>query len=208
LGKVQTPGGVMTKYLSVGTSLTSAQRAEAAEARQQLASALEPRPDPEARAMFFVGLFARPGGQMDAKESAQRTMNYREATDDLPVWALQLARKRWNRGEVTPAENGGRAPNFDFAPSPASLRLVALNITAPYRHQLREIDELLAAKPLEEILGQAGRKSQKVIDGFAQLSDKLGAAPDLHRRPKAEPIDVEAIKRQANPTADTEAEQV
>lgn len=198
----------MRKYLSVGTSLTSQHRVEATEARQQLAHALEARREPEQRAMFFTSLFARPGGQMDAKESALRTMNYREATDDLPVWALQLAKQRWNRGEVTATENGGRAPNFDFAPSPASLRMVALNITAPYRHQLRELDELLEAKPLSEILGDNHEKSEKVVKGFEKLSETLSHAPDIHRRPPTPPIDVDAIRAQANAGSEPKTEHV
>lgn len=132
-----------------------------------------------------------PSAAADKNASRARTDNYRDATDDIPAWAIAAAVKRWNRGEVTASEVGGRSPNLEFAPAPPILRMICMAILKPYREALNRIDLLLEAKPLEEILGRSTEKSQKVIKGFATLSESLSAVADIHRRPKAAPIDSE-----------------
>lgn len=172
-------------------SLTSQEHSAAVEFKAHMILALEANVDLYERAEFFNALFSGPGSAVDKHQSKMRTENYREATDDLPMWALRIAKQRWNRGEVTPGENGGRVPNFDFAPSPASLRTISLAIIAPYRQQMRDIEDLMSAKPLLEILGEQNGKSEKVVQGFEKLSATLGSVVD---RAKPQPLDVEAVR--------------
>lgn len=190
-------------------NLTSAQRDEAQAESNRIAAMFSCMEPPIVRAAVIGRIMAgSPTGAADKNASRARTDNYRDATDDIPVWAIAAAVKRWNRGEVTAGEVGGRSPNFEFAPAPPILRMICLGVMKPYRDALHQIDKLLTAKPLSEILTENNEKSEKVVKGFEKLSETLSQVPDIHRRPPTPPIDVDAIRAQGNACAEPKAEQI
>lgn len=180
------------KYLPAGMSLSLSHREEATAERRKIEAMLRCDEAVIVRAAVIGKLLASGVGATDTKGSRARSDNYRDATDDIPVWAIAGAIKRWNRHEVTAADLG-RAPNYDFAPSPPNLRVICLAITRPYREALQAIDDLLAAKPLSELLDEGGSKSETVRKGFEKLSSSLGSVIDPHQRTVAEPLDVNAV---------------
>jgi|GEM_PF-3660712 len=179
----------MTKYLPAGMNLNSAQRAEAESERTKIAAMLDCGGPGIVRAAAIGRIMViGAGGAVDKDGSRARSDNYRDATDDLPVWAIAEAARRWNRAEVSAADIG-KAPNFDFAPQPPIVRMICLRLVKPYKDALNAIDELLSAQPLSELLDERN-KSEKVVKGFQDLSASLGAVVEKAKPP----LDVEAIR--------------
>ena len=77
-----------------------------------------------AAAMALVSkiLIAYPSAQMTEAKAAAMSEAYLDALSDIPPWAIEGARKRWNRGEVS----GLGDANLAFAPSAPQLRLLAI----------------------------------------------------------------------------------
>ena len=75
-----------------------------------------------AMALVSKILIAYPSAQMTEAKAAAMSEAYLDALSDIPTWAIEGARKRWNRGEVS---NLGNA-NLAFAPSAPQLRLLAI----------------------------------------------------------------------------------
>lgn len=194
LGTVSTPDGRMTKYLPAGMSLSSEQRTEAENERAKILSMLDCGGPLVVRAAAIGRIMAiGAGGAVDKDGSRARSDNYRDATDDVPVWAIAETARRWNRAEVSAADIG-KAPNFDFAPQPPIVRMICLRLVKPYKDALNAIDELLSAKPLAELLDESRNKSEKVVKGFQDLSASLGSVVEKAKPP----LDVEAICASGN----------
>jgi hypothetical protein len=66
---------------------------------------------------------------------------YLDALDDIPAWALSLAIRAWNRGDVTGDHN------FSFAPAPAILRRACVDLVRPLRSAILHLEALRDAKP-------------------------------------------------------------
>lgn len=79
--------------------------------------------------------------------AAAKIEMYADAIEDLPAWAIDLAIKRWARGECPSdiQEN----PRFDFPPAPAVLRMLALLVMGTIRSNQLKLECLLAAVPIE-----------------------------------------------------------
>lgn len=202
LGTINSPDGKATRYLPHGMSLNSSQREEATAELRKVEAMLRCDEPIVVRAAVIGKLLASAVGATDKNASRARSDNYRDATDDIPVWAIAAAIKRWNRAEVTAAELG-RAPNFDFAPSPPHLRVICMGITRPYREAVQALNDLLTAKPLNELLEESRGKSEAVKKGFETLSQSLSTGADLHKRPISEPLDVEAVLARGKAERDT-----
>lgn len=75
-----------------------------------------------AMAMVSKILIAYPSAQMTEAKAAAMSEAYLDALSDIPTWAIEGARRRWNRGEVSGLGNA----NLAFAPSAPQLRLLAI----------------------------------------------------------------------------------
>ena len=101
---------------------------------------------PEKRALMslgrLVGFYAT--GGLSEQQATVKAEVYMRAVNDLPAWAVDEAVDRWFRGEA-----GQR--NYDFAPSPATLREVAQGVASIAAGQLVMMRRILNAKPIDEI---------------------------------------------------------
>jgi hypothetical protein len=74
---------------------------------------------------------------------------YEFALEDIPPWAVDMARRRWARRDVPSSVKNA---NFSFAPSPGDLRAICLDSMAPYQGHLAEMRRLLSAVTLERAM--------------------------------------------------------
>lgn len=158
VGTVQHPGQPTRYHLQIGWAMSDLERKEAATLHSILISALDPmasfdgRPGPEAKGALLTKMIRGLGGAADMSDlvAAAKVEMYADAIDVVPAWAIDLAIKRWGRG-ACPVEIEER-PNYNFPPSPAALRKMALHeITYPKRDAER-LTILLAAIPIERAL--------------------------------------------------------
>lgn len=101
---------------------------------------------PEKRALMslgrLVGFYATNG--LSEAQATVKTEVYMRAVNDLPAWAIDEAVDRWFRGEA-----GER--NYEFAPSPATLREIAQGVARIAAGQLVLMRRILNARPIGEI---------------------------------------------------------
>lgn len=82
--------------------------------------------------------------------AAAKAEMYADAIDVVPAWALDLAIKRWGRGACT-ADIEER-PNYNFPPSPAALRKMALLELELPRRYIAMLTNLIEAIPMADAL--------------------------------------------------------
>lgn len=113
---------------------------------------------------MFVGFPSMRVAGDDAKVIVGK---YTKDLEDLPLWAVQGACARVNRGSVEGA-------SLDFAPSSARVRQVALEIATPLRAERTKISDVLQGVPVTKKLTAAER--EYVRRGFEQLGKELKGA--------------------------------
>jgi hypothetical protein len=89
-------------------------------------------------------LVSFPMQALSEQAARARSQAYSTALEDLPAWAVSEACRRWIRAEVEGDHN------FNFAPSPPVLRIIALEATYPLMAHLVELKKLLKAKTERE----------------------------------------------------------
>lgn len=107
--------------------------------------------DEQKQTMLTKMFLAKPSGPMTEIGAASRAESYMQALDDIPAWAVEDAIKRWHRGGIS----GVSADDFKWAPDSAVLRKLAIDALMPYRENIWEIERILAAKSLDEVLKNA-----------------------------------------------------
>jgi hypothetical protein len=75
---------------------------------------------------------------------------YDEALSDIPPWALDVAIKRWGKGDVP--ELGMGPLNFAFPPASAILRKICKLELKPYEDQALKLTRLLEAISIESAM--------------------------------------------------------
>jgi hypothetical protein len=179
LGEVTLDGHTKTKYLPAGLTLTTDERTIAEQKRDQIAEMLNASSDGVGRRGIVAELLMSYPLAIDKSagraSGAARGDAYEAALNDVPAWALRAAVTRWHRGEA------GSDHNYAFAPAPAILRSACLQILKFPQDTLRDLNDLLNAKPLSDVLAIDRKPDPKVVSGFADLSKSLGAAPDAPR---------------------------
>lgn len=100
-------------------------------------------------------------------ETAEIARSYAHAIDDLPVWAINAARRAWARGEVEPARSVGKV-DTNFPPPPAMVRALALAALAGPRGELHRLQRLRQAEPERHIPDEVRRSN------LARLGALLG----------------------------------
>lgn len=145
MGTIQHPGQRPRRYLAGGMKLTSEQRADAERYLAVLQADVEAAKLPQANkarlAILARMLMAYPGSTGTADTARARAEVYLSVVDDLPPAAVEMAIRRWNRGEGD--------GNHDFAPSPARLRSMACDQVQPHLEAIQHLQDLLQAVPLD-----------------------------------------------------------
>lgn len=157
VGTVQHPGQAVRYNLPVGFSISPAERAEAESIKSTLEQYLDPEipfagktPNDAKLAIITTMLMGYAIGAGSELGSDAKFDLYDWALVGLPAWSVVAAVKLWARGEC-PADVE-KNPQFKYAPSPATLRGIALAEIEPYRRSVYRLKNLLAAVPLEEAM--------------------------------------------------------
>jgi hypothetical protein len=151
VGTVQWPGQPPRRYLAGRLILTPSQRADLEQQQAALQDALSAQgaAGMKARGILLTKLtMAYPSSGGSERGAEARAEAYGAALDDLAPWALAEAIRKWHRGEL-----GDQ--NYNFAPSPATLRAVTLGILAEYQNALDKVQAFLQAVPLERAMDPA-----------------------------------------------------
>jgi hypothetical protein len=98
----------------------------------------------------------------DTQEAGRaRAEAYLVALEGIPPWAIAEVVKRWHRGECGPGYN------YRWAPAPAELRHLSVELVSPARETIAHFEEVLGAVSLKramdpssiepEVTSQSGR---------------------------------------------------
>jgi hypothetical protein len=85
------------------------------------------------------------GSKLDETSSDALAEDYLDAIEDLPAWSVRNALRKWNRAES--AKFDGNPHNFDWRPTPATLRRLAEIELGPIRAEMVQLKKLLIAVP-------------------------------------------------------------
>jgi hypothetical protein len=79
-------------------------------------------------------------GSKDAADADRAAWGeaYKDALDDVPVWALREAMRRWHRGECG-KDTDGEPFVYRFAPRPAQIRHIANGIASLERWRMNQL---------------------------------------------------------------------
>jgi hypothetical protein len=166
----------MTPELPASLMPTGSQRAALERRAAELDASVQagPRKSIAAEVARLLATFA--GSRASEGQAALRLNEYVEALEDQPAWAVAEARRRWNRGEC--GEH-----NYDFAPSPAVLRGIVIDLVSVTRGTAVMMRRLLNARPAsepmsEEAMKRAAAAASLVTDGLAKAKNmqRLGVA--------------------------------
>lgn len=126
----------------------------------------------EADVIAEVGRFllTYANGSISAEAAKAKAYAYWVALEDLPLWALKAAIKRWHRGEIRVEVN--------YAwPQPAMLRAATLEVIdlALKKRSMLNIVLQADSAPLPEIFSEEHRKSmlQKIAGLFSGISKPI-----------------------------------
>lgn len=155
------------KYLPAGLKLTADEREQAKAVLQVVRGAISPKPDDVAKRLeMIIGMIlVFPAGNSSAEATQARGRVYMDALDDVPPWVLARAIRGWTRGEWSGQHN------FNFAPSPAALRKMCIEvIKEPIELAANHIEDVLAAKAsVDDAMRDAGEASAKSDGGMSKL---------------------------------------
>lgn len=150
MGTVQHPGLPVRRYLSGGLTLTVERRAliTAKLAELQAIAESDDSPEPQKSRLAVVAnmLMAYPMTGSSEEAGRARAQAYLVAIDDVPPWVIAEAVKRWHRGQCGPDHN------YRFAPAPAELREVAMDILQPAKQMISHLRAVLDALTLERAM--------------------------------------------------------
>lgn len=164
--------------ISLSQSEKSALAAEIEEMRRQMS---EPANPEKAMAMVSRILIAYPSAQMTEAKAAAMSEAYLDSLSDMPLWAIEGARKRWNRGDV--ADIG--PANLSFAPSAPQLRMLALSERERATYRLYWLETILR-KSEEQPADAQPKQKRDLSPQIKELLDKLGSGTALPEMPKGD----------------------
>lgn len=120
-----------------------------------------------------------PVTKQNEQSAEARGEAYMVALDDLPVWTVEAAIRRWYRGDV--GTNADGEPRFDchWAPQPADLRELAMAELRRVQWLSQKLGAVLAAELAIELSDEhcAAMRARlaQVIPGFIPLVGKDGS---------------------------------
>ena len=147
----------------------------------------------QAHATMIAALCMKGGVKLDTSSSDALTEDYLDAIEDLPAWAVREAIRKWNRAESPKLD--GKSHNYEFRPSPPTLRRLAQHELAPIRARILHLDKLLNAAPLIEYSDEHRAEMLK------RLQDLLATRPTVKRVEKAaepQPVDPDSLTLSAS----------
>jgi hypothetical protein len=100
----------------------------------------------DARALVAIAgmMKALAGPRLDEAGAEATAIAYMAAVEDVPVWAIESAIRKWYRGAC------GTGHDYNWRPSPSALRSVALTESQEVFARWRMCLGLLTAKPMKE----------------------------------------------------------
>jgi len=104
--------------------------------------------NPEAHAVMIATLLLKGMPKLDQESSDALTDDYLDAIEDLPAWSIREALRKWNRGESRLLH--AKPHNYDFRPSPPTLRRLSMLEVAVVRDRITKLHKLSNAQPLIE----------------------------------------------------------
>lgn len=137
-------------YLSGGLTLTDDERSCIRRKVAELRAASEADNGTENRKarLAIVGnlllSYPIPNGTQEAGRA--RAEAYLVALEGIPPWAIAEAVKGWHRGEY------GHGYDYRWAPAPAELRQLSVELVRPARETIAHLEEVLSAVSLERAL--------------------------------------------------------
>jgi hypothetical protein len=112
-----------------------------------------PETDPEAEEAVLVVItemiLAAPGTATGELVAEAKGRAYLEAVNDLPVWAVKEAKRRWSRGDCGKNERG-EPYDYRWCPASADLRRIAYSAMWPLLERIRTMERILSAVVREE----------------------------------------------------------
>jgi hypothetical protein len=103
-----------------------------------------------------------------------RSDAYLDVLDDVPWWAVDLAKRLWFKHDCGTDERG-RPYDYRFPPDPGTLRKIALSFTYEIRARMKTIQRVLEAR--------------EYVDCTKQLADGRAALDGLNKSIKAGDLD-------------------
>lgn len=179
-GTVEHPGQPVRWTMAPGAVLPDEIREEARSLLSTLTSDLSPeapfggRPAAQARIGIVTTLLMGLGGARASDETAEAKLDlYEVAVADCPAWAVAAASHRWVRGQCP--ESIEKNPNYNFPPSPATLRALAEWEIDPVKRSARDLERLVSAIPVERAM------DPRPLDKPALGAPGAGIVPSLRR---------------------------
>lgn len=127
--------------MAISRPLTDIERA-AIEARVRALAPLADGAMDVERSLQVIGitLMGMSGSGITEAQAHAKKAIFRPAIIDVPTWAVERALERWARGEVPDGMNPA------FAPAPAEVRKLAMEMWSPPRWEVRQLRRLLDAE--------------------------------------------------------------
>jgi hypothetical protein len=144
-----------TPTLPSTSTLSEGQRATLENHVRDLEQACGPTPSDsaEAAAAMLIELtkmfMVMPASAQNEVSAEARGEAFIAALDDMPVWAVRSAIRRWYRGDAG-ADSRGQPFDCHWCPAPADLRRVAARELWHVKERIAVLRKLLAAEPLLE----------------------------------------------------------
>jgi hypothetical protein len=92
------------------------------------------------------------------------------ALEDLPTIAVTEACRRWLCHEAGTID--GKQPNYEYAPVPPTLRVIALQVAAELNGQARQLERLLSAEIAEQV-AENSAPTEKLSSQIQELMSRV-----------------------------------
>lgn len=175
LGTVQHQGQQVRHHLQIGWAMSDLERREALSLLSTLTSALDPEapfvgePGQMAKGALLTQMIRGLAGAAEVSDivAASKIEMYALAVQDLPAWAISSAIARWARGACPYTIE--EKPNYNWPPSPATLRAMAKFDMTEYERSARLLTNLVNAIPLERALDAEPMPSTGAVPAIRRM---------------------------------------
>lgn len=141
------------------------------------------------------------GRSMTAKEAAAVATTYVQALEDVPLWAVMDACRRFAAGKVTAEEIEEARIDRSFAPSSAQVAMVARKLADPFALECVKIGQLLLGKVREDFPEPTAEERERVSQKLTALAGSLKSMSDPDGQDAASRARREAESREASQIA-------
>lgn len=121
---------------------------------------------------------AKPAQRTDEIGVEATGESYMIALEDVPVWAVEAALRKWYRGESV-VLNPKQPHNFTWRPDTASLRKLALIERRHIANQWAQLDNLLNAEVLIEFSAEHEDMMRRAMNGLMRAIGKGCVTPQM-----------------------------